>query len=359
MSKIGNIRVDHEGPEDARILIVGEAPGADEEREGRPFIGRAGQFLERYLGRAGLQRSDVYLANLCQYRPKGNKFHHLIGSEALAEGLGVLSETIQRIQPNIIFSLGAWPMYYITGNTAQSGKMGTGVHNWRGSVVPAFDDYIPGIAGMKTLITLHPAYIIRPQGFGYHPLFHLDLLRGVKEAKTPEIFEPKYDEYINPPNVWDIVEDMLRSDWLTVDIETFGNSLACIGITDSVSRGLCITFESPFGWEPAIKLLESPARKIFQYGTFDINYLWKFYGIEVNNFAFDTYIAAANLMPEFPRGLDFLASIYTKFPFYKEERKIWKNQGDLTSLWRYNIKDIIATHEIAFHQMRELKELYG
>lgn len=359
MSRIGKIRVDHEGPEDAKVIIIGEAPGAEEEREGRPFVGRAGQFLERYLGRVGMRREDVYLANVCQYRPKGNKFHHLIGSDELAEGLDVLSKTIQRIKPNLIISLGAWPMYYITGNTAQNGKPGTGVHNWRGSVVPAVDDHIDGIAGIKTLITLHPAYIVRPQGFGYHPLFHLDLQKGARESRSPDLFSPEYEEYINPPNVWDIVDDMYDAEWLTVDIETFGNSLACIGITDSTDRGLCITFEFNIGWEPAIKLLENNSKKIFQYGTFDINYLQKFYGIKVNNFAFDTFIAAANLAPEFPRGLDFLASIYTDFPFYKEERKVWKQQGEMMTLWQYNIKDIIATHDIAMQQMEELEALYG
>ena len=79
----------------------------------------------------------------------------------------------------------------------------------------------------------------------------------------------------------------------------------------------------------------------------------------MGNYTYDTYIGAANLMPEFPRGLDFLTSIYTWFPYYKQERKVWKEEGDLDILWNYNIKDIIATYQIAMAQMVELKELYG
>ena len=63
-------------------------------------------------------------------------------------------------------------------------------------------------------------------------------------------------------------------------------------------------------------------------------------------------------MPEFNRGLDFLASVYTDFPFYKEDRKKWKEEGDMDILWEYNIKDVIATWIIAAKQMREMEEKF-
>lgn len=358
MSKIGSTYVPDEGPENAKILCVGEAPGEDEESEGCPFIGKSGQFLERYLGRAGLSREQVFLANLCHYRPAGNKFELLLGSDKLDEGLNELGETINRINPNIIIALGRWPMYYLTGSTAEKGKAGTGITSWRGSIVPAIDNHIPNIAGRKVGITYHPAFVIRPEGFSNHPLFHFDLVRFAEESITPILNHPIYDSLINPPNVWDVVAEMKKAEWLSIDIETFGDTMACVGFADGPSRGLCITFENHNGWEPAWELLQSDVPKIFQYGIFDVDYIHNYYDVTTKNYIFDTYIAAANLEPEFPKGLDFLTSVYTPFPFYKEERKIWKRTGELTTYWNYNIKDCIVTYIIAMQQMRQLEALY-
>jgi len=157
---------------------------------------------------------------------------------------------------------------------------------------------------------------------------------------------------------------MQGADFVSCDIETFGpGELACVGFADSDSRGLCITCQCVGGFDIAQTLYESPVPKIFQYGTYDTSFLRHFYGWEVGGYydgvGFDTYVAAATLMPEFPRGLDFLTSIYTDFPYYKEERKVWKKDGDLMTLWKYNIKDIIATYITAMEQMKELKELFG
>jgi uracil-DNA glycosylase family 4 len=342
-------------------MLVGEAPGRDEEAEGEPFVGKAGQFISRYFGRAGVPWPQVYRANLCPYRPHKNKFETLLGTDELQEGLKLLSDTIEKVDPNLIVAAGNWPMWYLTGqkSPAQRSKPGSGITSWRGSIMPGIGDFVPAAEGRKVLITYHPAYIIRPQGFGWHPVFFIDLQKIKKEMGFPEIKYPEYDSLIDPPNAIEVAEDMMESDWLTIDIETFGDSLACVGITDSIERGLCITFENPGGWFPARALLKSKAKKIFQYGAFDVNYMKHFYDWDTKNYAFDTYIAAANLMPEFPRGLDFLTSIYTPFPFYKEERKTWKNTGEMSSLWDYNIKDIIATHWIAMEQMKELEGLYG
>lgn len=359
MSAIGRIFVPYEGNENAKILLVGEAPGEDEEDQRRPFIGRSGQFLERYLGRCGVRRDEVYLANLCHFRPVGNKFTHLIGSSELESGLADLSNTIERLNPTVIIALGNWPMYYLTGATSEKGGPGTGIMSWRGSVIPGSGAHVPAAEGRKVMVTFHPAFVVRPEGFSFHPIFQHDLQKGVLHSHFPHFDYPVYDELINPPNVWDIVGEMSAADWVSVDIETFGDTMACVGFSDGPSRGMCLTFENPFGWHAAKALLESDVPKIFQFGTFDLDYMHHYYEINTKNFIFDTFIAAANLNPEFKKGLDFLTSIYTPFPFYKEERKIWKRTGSLLTYWQYNIKDCISTYMIAMQQMKELEELYG
>jgi len=345
------------GPKDADVMVVGEAPGADEERLGVPFVGKAGQLIERYMSRAGYPWPKVYRTNLSKHRPPKNQFVAL-DPDLLKEGLLELSSEIREVNPNIIVAFGNWPMYYLTNCTGARGKAGTGISNWRGSIVEGSSLHIPSAKGKKVLITYHPAYIIRPGGFGWHTVFLTDLKKIAKEHEFPEVVYPQYESLIDPPGDSDLRKELGQAEWLSVDIETFGNSLACVGFADSKKRGVCVTYQNPNGWDTAIELLASPAKKIFQYGAFDINYLDHFYQWETKNYAFDTYIATANLLPELPRGLDFLTSIYTPFPFYKEERKTWKETGDMTSLWEYNVKDIIATYWIAMEQMKELGELY-
>jgi len=367
LPKLSTKYVPPEGPPNAKIMFVGEAPGKEEEEQERPFAPRehgrlnAGTLLTRYLAdRLNMKREEVYFTNIGKYRPEKNRFEHYLGTEQLAEGLAELKADIERIKPNIVVALGNWPLYYLTGKcgsdkNGKQTKPGTGILNWRGSIIPC--SLVPGV---KVLATVHPAFIIR--NWGWHPVFIEDLLRMKREAQYADIRYPQYTSYINPPadELDSLVGDMCNASWLSVDIETFpNNTVSCIGFTDRVSRGLCLTYENP-GWkETASTLLRSRARKIFQYGTFDTRFLKRFPRLETTNWAFDTYIAAAQLMPEFPRGLDFLTSIYTDFPFYKVERKQWKEKGDLNILWEYNIKDIIATLTIALKQMEELTEKFG
>lgn len=352
-------KVPFEGPEDARIYFVGEAPGADEEEQGRPFVGRAGKFLERYLNRAKLDRSEVRLANLCGYRPPANKFSWLRANkpELLEESIAELLEDIEKTNPNVVVPLGAWPMYYLTGCSNAKGEPGSGIGLWRGSVVPCSHN-----ESRKALITYHPAYVIRPQGFKWHPIFANDLARAVKHSKTTNFLVPQFDTYIDPPEdvLNQLVTEMSAAEWLSVDIENFPGELSCIGFADSDKRALVLTFERMhINWPAAEALLSSPAAKILQNGRYDVDFLWHYYQWPTNNFKHDTLVASASLLPEFPRALDFLCSIYTEFRYYKSERKEWKQSGDLDILWNYNAKDVIATYQIAMQQRKELEDVFG
>lgn len=346
--------VPSEGPDDAKIMFVGEAPGEEEEDRKRPFIGRAGQFLERSLSRVGLQRKDVFLTNLCRYRPQGNKFEFCLNTQQLEEGLALLKREIEEINPNVIVALGNWPMWFLTG-CGRKGKPG-GISYWRGSLMPC-----TLVENYKVLITYHPAFLIRPDGYELRPIFqYVDLPRAVEESSDKEIKYPQYDEFIDPPfdELVTIAQEMCQAEWVAVDIETFSNErLACIGFADSPRRALCLTYRNEsINWPIAQEILASPAKKIFQFGFYDTLFLHHFYEWEVRNWEFDTFLAANHLMPGFPKKLDFLASIYTRFPYYKEDRKDWKVKGDIEILWKYNCKDVIATYEIAMKQMEELRE---
>jgi uracil-DNA glycosylase family 4 len=92
-----------EGPANARLMFVGEAPGAEEDQQGRPFVGEAGQLLNRILTKMGLSREEVYIANVVKSRPPGNRDPE---PDEIAACLPFLKKQIQAIQPQVIVALG-------------------------------------------------------------------------------------------------------------------------------------------------------------------------------------------------------------------------------------------------------------
>ena len=96
-----------EGPADARIMFIGEAPGWNEDQQGRPFVGAAGKFLEELLAAAGLKRSDVFITNVVKSRPPGNR-------DPLPDEIAACAPFLQRqidaIDPDVIVTLGRFSM---------------------------------------------------------------------------------------------------------------------------------------------------------------------------------------------------------------------------------------------------------
>lgn len=96
-----------EGPADAKIMFIGEAPGFNEDRQGRPFVGAAGQFLEELLNLAGLRRQDVFIANVVKHRPPNNRDPE---PDEIAACSGYLERQIATINPRVIVTLGRFSM---------------------------------------------------------------------------------------------------------------------------------------------------------------------------------------------------------------------------------------------------------
>jgi uracil-DNA glycosylase family 4 len=133
------------GTERARLMIIGEAPGADEDRQGEPFVGRAGQLLNAMLRSIGLERGDVYIANVLKCRPPGNRNPSLEEAAACA---GFLRRQIALIAPKLILSVGGISARNLLGTDAPVGKL-------RGTVHEVGPDRV------RCLVTYHPAYLLR------------------------------------------------------------------------------------------------------------------------------------------------------------------------------------------------------
>lgn len=135
-----------EGSAKAELMIIGEAPGADEDASGRPFVGRAGQLLTKMIEAINLKREDVYIANILKSRPPDNRNPEADETKAC---IPFLFRQIATIKPKLIVTL---------GNPATQGLLETkvGITKLRGE----FQDY-PRLAGIKVLPTFHPAYLLR------------------------------------------------------------------------------------------------------------------------------------------------------------------------------------------------------
>lgn len=359
----GSSKVPGIGNKNAKIMLVGEAPGKDEDEEGEPFVGVSGQLLMRYLNRHGVDREDVWLTNLCKYRPPKNKFVQ-VDPEKLKEGLEELKQEIHEVKPNVIVALGAWPLWYLTG---KSGKNpGTGIDAWRSTWLPYTGWEGDGIPP-KVMPTYHPAYVLRT--WSVNAWFHFDLGKAIREQGDRELRYPRPESIINPPRdqLTALLDKMYKSPWISVDIETFPNgTFSCVGFTDSTEYGVCVNYQAPELFGLVREMWESPTPKIFQFGTYDTLFMKHFYGWNSGGFygengeivGWDTYIAGALLQPEFPKNLNFLTGLYSRMPYYKEDRKQWKETGDMTSLWEYNVKDVVVTLEIALGQMKDLADVY-
>lgn len=357
--QIGSIFVPYVGPKDAKIVFVGEAPGEEEVRAKEPFVGKSGEKLTTCLSRNGLSRSEVCLANLCSYRPPRNDFRSLLGSQQLTDGLVTLYQYLRDHRPTVVCALGNWPLFYLTGKFGKT--PGSGILNWRGSVLLS---NVSGLTDCKVIPTVHPAAILRDGNL--YPTFDQDIKRVKYDSDFPELRLPQRTHVVvktgDDADRW--ASKLLEAERLAVDIETFGTSLACVGFSPSPDLGVCFVWSDDFLVRDAvIRLLQSSIPKITHFGTFDIEFLRNLCDIDIVNWKHDTMINQHVMEPSLPRSLAFLTSIYTREPYYKNERKegspdrkSWGKKVDREKLWIYNCKDCCVTYEVFTKQEVELKE---
>jgi len=135
-----------EGSPAARIMFIGEGPGRDEDLQGRPFVGKAGELLDRMLAAVGLDREAVYIANVVKCRPPDNRTPL---PEEAGRCLPYLRRQIELIRPAVIVTLGATPLRELLG-------VATGITRIRGQW-----QRLDQLGGIPVMPTFHPAYVLR------------------------------------------------------------------------------------------------------------------------------------------------------------------------------------------------------
>ena len=358
-----NIRVPGIGPKSAKIVIVGEAPGFDEDKARQPFVGVSGRELDKSLGAAQIVRGTCYLTNVIKERPPSNDISIYIKhtgkgvwmSEVYNEYEAFLYKELNNLNPNIIVPLGNIGMWALTRNW--------GITKYRGSILRG----VPELNGIKVIPTIHPAAALRAYMYKYYIAY--DLNKVAKEAKFPEIKLPDRELKIGPS--YDNSLQYLSSikGTCAVDIEVLNYELSCICFAKSATDCMSIAFSHSAGepFFPSIQeqtvikavaavLIDTSIKKIFQNAMFDCSFLFEKYGIITRNID-DTMIAAGLLYPDFPKRLDFLSSIYTNEPYYKDEGKPgMRGEGSDERFWTYNAKDGAVTFEIMETLSKKLEE---
>ncbi|HEX4055710.1 MAG TPA: uracil-DNA glycosylase [Tepidisphaeraceae bacterium] len=132
-----------EGDPDASIFFIGEGPGENEDLQGRPFVGRAGDLLNKMIAGMGLQREQVYIANIVKCRPPGNRCP---APDEIDACTPYLVSQLEIIRPKVIVTLGLPASRYMLGSKLSMGKMRGQWHEWR---------------GIKLMPTYHPAFLLR------------------------------------------------------------------------------------------------------------------------------------------------------------------------------------------------------
>jgi DNA polymerase len=132
-----------DGSPSARLMFVGEGPGADEDAQGLPFVGKAGQLLNNMIAAMGLKRAEVYIANVVKCRPPGNRVPE---PEEGATCSPFLFRQIDVVRPEVLVALGATAATYLLGRRQPLAGLRGRVHSVRGT---------------KLIVTYHPAYLLR------------------------------------------------------------------------------------------------------------------------------------------------------------------------------------------------------
>jgi len=322
------------------IALVGEAWTVEDEETGRPFSGSAGYVLDGMLAQVGISRRDCFVTSVFNIRPKpstdiknlcGPRTLGIPGAPELLKGKYVLKEYASELErltqeiiaasPNVIVALGAAAAWAFTGSS--------GIRNSRGAICVA-SRLTPGI---KLLPTYSPSAISRQ--WELRPVVIADLDKAKRESVYKEFRRPKREIHIVETLAdlsWAETRYLYKPKLVSIDIETKLEQITCIGFSPRPDVAIVVPIVSAEGrsfwsaadekivWKYISDWCKFPS--LFQNGLYDIQYLWRRYGIICPNAIEDTMLMHHAMQPEMQKGLGFLASIYTDEASWKHMRKI-------------------------------------
>lgn len=361
------------GSSSAKLVVCGEAPGGEEERLGYPFAGPVGKVVDKMLQNGGLQREECYFTNVVKVRPPGNdiKKLHFIG-ESIEKYIPQLWDEIQSINPNAILALGNTALEALTGCR--------GIEKYRGSILQSKQGF------PKVIPSIHPASLMHKEAAGKMrswkdvTFIQWDVNRAIKQSEFKDFNLPRRNLLIakSSLDVFRFFDRYQGEQYVAVDIETFRTVPLCISFAFNRNEAMSIPLfnilnkDNPNGigrddmrhiWKAVAEILYDP--NIFKVGQnfkFDEGLLHAAVngtlriGLDVRGFFFDTMLAFRTIYPELPGKLQFISSVLTEEPYYKDEGKEFNPKKDkLARLLLYNAKDAVVTYECFEVELEELE----
>jgi len=336
----GRPQVPGDGPEKAALVLVGEAPGRREAAEGKPFVGRAGQLLDKALAEAGLRREEIYITNTCLCHPQDNATPD---AKAIKACRSRLVEEIKTRCPKVVILAGGVPVKAIFGK----GK----VTDLRGAAV-----WVEELQAYA-VPTLHPAFVLR------QPNLYPDLVRDLRYARdvlrgTVKPVEVGCDVQLfiadDPNDALALARRLVEVREAAVDVECASDgSLLCVSFSWKPGTAAILTAEA----------LKSPAVVAAFYDAFrrvklighnlkyDLKVLWR-QGLWSARTGFDTMLAHYTLDERRgTHGLKQLARLYFNAPNYDKEIEPYIKKDGLENcpkdlLYKYNGLDASFTYAL-------------
>jgi uracil-DNA glycosylase family 4 len=376
MKKFDSRYVPGDGSLTPEVVIIGEAPGNDENITGVPFVGASGRMLKAMLTHAGYKKDRVYYTNVIKYQPLNNdqmvysrdpKRKRWSPGKEWWGWQRLLIDEIDILKPKLIIALGGTAAYALTKQY--------GITRIRGSVYESLDT----VNSIPVLCSVHPAFVIRGM-YGLKPFLEMDLKRG-QRIIGGDSWRPSKKTFTTAKNI-DHVEELCaryaRDTRLACDIESRGKYISLVGFARSATEGFNIEIIAPSGasrWETSEEirvwkaiqylLTRDSVEYVYQNGWYD-RAMFARHGIHSNPTHFDTMIGFKIAYPEFRKGLNIIASVYTKEPYYKDDRKVAKElneEGSMTKRtpWQtfldYNLKDCCVTWDASVKIEKDLATL--
>lgn len=348
-----------DGMFNAEIAIIAEAPGEREVEGKAPLIGGSGSLLWTILRQQGITRNDCYVTNLAKRQVAFDRDERRapLGRHEFNQWNELLLWELQQL-PNlrIVVLLGNFALKALTGNE--------GITSWRGSVLDVSEHFSRPVTAVTSF---NPAAVLRePKN---ELIYKLDMSR-VKRVREGRWKPHEIRAFINPTleQARDYLADLRRTDSpIAFDIETMGGETACIGFANNPHEGFSINFRGlkeqfyTVEEERIIRrdiqglLGDQSKQLIAQNGGFDCSWLWFKDKIKVAPLWLDTMLAHHCLYPQMPHGLGFLCTQYTTHPYYKDEKDLWREGGNIDQFWEYNVKDCCITWAAANKMVAELQ----
>lgn len=328
-----------------KIMLVGEAYANEEEAErGLPFLSSNGSILSMILRAVGIPSDEVYKTVVFRRRPGpasndikllcGPKSEAIAGYPAYASGkyvngslapdLDRLFSEINVVKPNLIVALGSAATWALVGSS--------GLKKIRGAPLTLNGVAAERCGPVKVLATWAPTAIMRE--WKLRTVAMADFDKAKREAEFPEVRRPEREFWL-APTIADLYEFERRyiepGCDLSIDIETAAGQITCVGFAPSPHVGLVVPITDPTqpdgnywrtleeeleAWRFIRRLCETHP-SFGQNFLYDMNYLWRVYGIRCLCAKDDTMLMQHALQPEMEKGLGFLGSIYTDEPAWK------------------------------------------